>query len=152
MRGAGLPRAYHPGVVEDGAIVYVDRSRIRPGKADALLAALADLGALVEAREDQIVAYQVHVDERRSSVSVIHIHADADSLDRHLAVAGPEFPKFADLVELQSIDVYGAPSDAAIAGLRAKGELLGGASVSIHPKAAGFARLRALAAASTGRE
>ena len=135
---------------EDSAIVYVDRSRIRPGKADALIAALADLAALVDAREGQIVAYQVHLDESRSSISVIHIHTDADSLDRHLAVAGPEFPKFADLVELQSIDVYGTPSDAAMAGLRGKAELLGGASVSVHPLAAGFARLRALSGTRSG--
>lgn len=129
-------------MAEGAAIVYVDRSAVRPGKAEALIAALADLAALVEAREDQIVAYQVHLDANRTTASVIHIHADADSLDRHLAIAGPEFPKFADLVELQSIDVYGTPSDEAIAGLRRKAELLGGARVSIHPIAVGFARLR----------
>jgi hypothetical protein len=86
------------------------------------------------------VAYQVHLDADRSAISVIHIHDDADSLDRHLAVAGPEFPKFADLVELQSIDIYGAPSAAAIDCLRRKAELLGGARLSIHPIVAGFAR------------
>lgn len=132
------------------AIVYVDRSAIRPGKADALIAALADLAALIEAREDQIVAYQVHLDAGRTAVSVVHIHADAESLDRHLAIAGPEFPKFADLVELQSMDVYGTPSDAAIAGLQAKAELLGGARLSIHPRAAGFARLQSLSAVRPG--
>lgn len=134
----------------DEAIVYVDRSAIRPGKADALIAALAELAALVEAREDQIVAYQVHFDSSRSTVSVVHIHRDAASLDRHLEVAGPQFPKFADLVELQSIDVYGAPSGAAVAALQRKAELLGNARVSIHPRATGFARLSALAMARSG--
>jgi hypothetical protein len=73
---------------------------------------------------------------------VVHIHRDADSLDRHLAVAGAEFPKFADLVDLQSIDIYGTPSATAIAGLRRKAELLGNASVTIRPRAVGFARLQ----------
>jgi quinol monooxygenase YgiN len=136
-------------VAQEAAIVYVDRSAVRPGKADALIAALAELAALVDAREDQIVAYQVHLDPSRQTVNVIHIHADAESLDRHLAVAGPEFPKFADLVELQAIDVYGTPSDAAIAGLQRKAEMLGGARVLIHPTAAGFARVRALSAAQS---
>jgi hypothetical protein len=133
--------------VGDEAIVYVDRSAVRPGKADALIAALAELAALVEARHDQIVAYQVHFDASRSTVSIVHIHRDAGSLDRHLAIAGPEFPKFADLVELQSIDVYGTPSESAVAGLKEKAALLGHARLSIHPRAAGFARLPGLAAA-----
>ena len=132
-------------MADRGAIVYVDRSVVRPGKADELVAALTELAALVEAQEGQIVAYQVHLDADRSNASVIHIHRDAASLDRHLAVAGPEFPKFADLVELQSIDVYGAPSDAAIVGLTRKAELLGHARVTIHPEAAGFARVMELA-------
>lgn len=130
----------------DGAIVYVDRSAIRPGKADALIEALGELASLVDSSEEHIVAYQVHVDAGRSTASVVHIHRDAASLDRHLAVAGPQFSKFADLVELQSIDVYGTPSEAAIAALQAKAALLGDARVSVHPRATGFARLPALAA------
>lgn len=136
----------------DEAIVYVDRSAIRPGRADTLIAALTELAALVEARHDQIVAYQVHVDASRSTVSIVHIHRDAASLDRHLAIAGPEFPKFADLVELQSIDLYGTPSDSALAGLQRKAELLGNARLTVHPRAAGFARLSALAMARAGSE
>ena len=125
----------------DEAIVYVDRSAIRPGKGDALIAALTDLAAFIDENEPQIVAYQVHINAARSTISVVHIHRDAASLDRHMTVAGPQFPKFADLVDLQSIDVYGTPSDAAIAALRRKAEMLGDARVSIHPRAVGFARL-----------
>jgi hypothetical protein len=138
--------------VDDEAIVYVDRSAVRPGKADSLITALTELAALVETRHDQIVAYLVHLDASRSTVSIVHIHRDAASLDRHLAVAGPEFPKFADLVELQSIDVYGTPSDSALEGLQRKAELLGNACLTIHPRATGFARLSALAMARPGSE
>jgi quinol monooxygenase YgiN len=136
--------------MDDEAIVYVDRSAVRPGQADRLIDALTELAALVDASEDQIVAYQVHFDAGRSTVSVVHIHRDAASLDRHLAIAGPQFPQFADLVELQSIDVYGTPSDEAMAALQRKADLLGNARVSIHPRAAGFARLSALANAGSG--
>jgi quinol monooxygenase YgiN len=127
--------------VGEASIIYVDRATIRPGAADELMAALGELANLVETREEQIVSYQVFVDEARSSVSVVHIHRDAASLDRHLAVAGPEFPKFADLVDLKSIDIYGTPSASAIDGLRRKAEMLGGARVTIHLRAVGFARL-----------
>jgi quinol monooxygenase YgiN len=137
-------------VGEDAAIVYVDRSLIRPGKVDELLAALRDLAALVEAEEPRIAAYQVHLDASASSVTVVHIHPDAASLDRHFAVAAAAFPRFATLVDLESIDVYGQPTQEAIAALRRKAELLGGARVTIHPQAVGFARVGAAEPARSG--
>jgi quinol monooxygenase YgiN len=129
--------------VADEAIVYVDRSVIRPGKLDELVVALTELATMVEADEDQIVSYQVHLDTTGTTVSVVHIHRDAASLDRHFVVAGPAFPRFAGLVDLESIDVYGTPSERAIAELRRKADLLGNATVTIHPRALGFARLQA---------
>lgn len=122
-------------------IVYVDRAVIHAGKAEELIAALRDLAALVEAEEPRIAAYQVHLDETGGRVTVIHIHPDAASLDRHFAVASASFPRFAALVDLESIDVYGMPSQEAIAGLRQKAKLLGGARVTIHPRAGGFSRI-----------
>jgi len=38
------------------------------------------------------------------------------------------------------VDLYGVPSDAAIAALRQKASLLGGATVEVHPLEAGFIR------------
>jgi hypothetical protein len=57
-----------------------------------------------------------------------------------VAIAGPRFAKFADLVRLVRVDLYGMPSETAIAALRQKASLLGGATVEVHPLEAGFIR------------
>jgi hypothetical protein len=73
-------------------------------------------------------------------MSVAHVHADAASLDYHLDVAGPLFPRFSDLVTLSSIQIYGEPSDAALEQLREKLRILGAGDVIVHARHVGFVR------------
>jgi quinol monooxygenase YgiN len=121
-------------------LVYVDQAEIRPGKAAELRAAIADLAALVEASEPELLSYAAFMDPDERHLNVIHVHRDAASLELHAAVAGPMFPRFMELVRLRRIDLYGRPSEAAVAALREKAALLGGAVVEVHPLAAGFLR------------
>ena len=124
----------------DGPLVYVDHAEIRPSKAGVLREAIAELAAFVEANEEQLLSYAAFIDPDERHLTVIHIHRDAASLERHAAVAGPMFPRFVDLVRLVRIDLYGSPSEASVAALREKADLLGGAVVEVHPLAAGFLR------------
>ena len=124
----------------DSPIVYVDHSDIRPGKLDELKAALRELAAFVEEHEPELVSYAAYIDEAAGTVSVTHVHRDVASLDTHFEVAGPRFGPFAAHLELRSIDVFGAVSDAASAALHEKARALGGARVRIHPPLAGFLR------------
>ena len=121
-------------------IIYVDNSEIREGKFEALKAAMNELTQFVEANETQIYAYRVYFNERRTRMTVIHIHPDTESLEFHMNVAGPLFPKFAGFVRLLSIDLYGAPSEYIVEQLKQKAEALGGGTVKIYPPHAGFAR------------
>jgi hypothetical protein len=82
----------------------------------------------------------VYFNERRARMTVIHIHPDAESLEFHMKVAGPLFPKFAGFVKLLRIDLYGAPSENIVEQLRQKAEVLGGGTVNVHSLHAGFAR------------
>ncbi|HTK44426.1 MAG TPA: hypothetical protein VL749_03590 [Patescibacteria group bacterium] len=121
-------------------LIYVDRSEVRPGKLDALRTAIAELAAFVEANEPQLLSYAAFIDPDGGHMTVTHTHHDRGSLDRHLAVAGPRFARFAELVRLLRVDLYGTPSDAAVAAIRDKAALLGGATVEVHPLEAGFLR------------
>jgi len=121
-------------------VIYVDRSEVRAGRLEELRTAIAELADFVAANEPQIVSYAAFIDPDGRHMTVTHIHRDAASLDTHLAVAGPRFARFAELVRLLRVDLYGAPSESAIAGLRQKAELLGGATVEVHPLEAGFIR------------
>jgi len=123
------------------ALVYVDHSKVREGALDRLRPALEELVGFIDANEPQLLAYGVYLSDDGTEMTVVHIHADPESLDFHMEVAGPEFRKFADLVTMCSIEVYGEPSERALAALRAKAEMLGGERVTVTDLEAGFSRL-----------
>jgi hypothetical protein len=121
-------------------IVYVDRSAVRPGKLHELKRAIGDLAAFVEANEPQLGGYRAYFTEDGTEMSVIHAHPDSASLELHFKIAGPEFAKFAGLVRMKTIDVYGMPAPALLEQIREKATLLGSGSVTVHGFHAGFTR------------
>jgi quinol monooxygenase YgiN len=92
-------------------LVYVDASEVRAGALEELKAAIRELAEFVNESEPQLVSYDVHFSGDGTQMTVIHVHTDPASLDHHMDVAGPRFGRFADLVTLRSIHVYGEPSE-----------------------------------------
>jgi quinol monooxygenase YgiN len=124
------------------ALVYVDTSEVREGALEELKGAIEELVEFVEANVPQILAYNVYLSDDGNRMTVVHVHADAASLDQHMDVAGPAFRRFADLLTLSSIRVYGEPSEKAVRQLHEKARQLGCEDVMIVPGAhAGFSRL-----------
>jgi hypothetical protein len=121
-------------------IVYIDRSEIRAGAVADVRAAVARLVAFVERREPQLLAYSLHIDEATSTMWVVAVHPDGDSLELHLRIGGPEFRRVGQFIVLRAIDVYGDIGDGVLELLREKARMLGGATVSVHPPTTGFAR------------
>lgn len=122
------------------SIVYVDHSEVRAGRLDELKDAIDELARFVEDHVPRIAAYQVYFSVDGSHMTVLHVHRDAESLDEHMRIAGPRFPKFADFVRLTRIEVYGEPSRQALEEIHAKAERLGGADVEVCLHHAGFSR------------
>ena len=122
-------------------IVYIDRSHIRPGKLEDVRRAIPQLVAFVEANEPQLISYGIYIDEAGSTMSVVAVHPDPASMELHLEIGGPEFRKFAELIDLRSIDVYGRPGDTVLKQLQQKVDMLGeDGRVLVHDVVAGFAR------------
>jgi hypothetical protein len=121
-------------------ILVVDSSDIHDGKLDEVKAGVEELVAFVEANEAEPLSYDIYFDEAGSQMTVVQIHPDSASLERHLTVAGPVFRKFADLLTLGRVDVYGRPSEAALEQVRGKAQLLGDAPVRVHELHSGFSR------------
>jgi hypothetical protein len=128
-----------------GPLVYVDTSRVREGAFDELTGAIRELAEFVEANLPEVLAYNVYLSEDGSKMTVVHIHADSSSLEKHLEIGGPAFRRFADLVTLKSIHLYGEPSSKALEQLREKARSLGSGVVVVHTPAAGFSRLEPVA-------
>ena len=121
-------------------LIYVDRSEVQEGRLGELKAAIGDLARFIEANEPRLIAYQVHFTEDGREMTVIHAHQDSASLEYHMKVAGPAFPRFGQFVKLLSIDVYGSPTGTLLERLQEKARLLGTGTVRVHPFHAGFAR------------
>jgi hypothetical protein len=122
-------------------LVYVDISDVRAGALAELKGAIGELAEFIEANVDSVLAYSVHLSDDGTEMRVVHFHPDAASLERHLEIGGLVFRKFADLVTLRVIHVYGEPSEQAVERLQAKARDLGSGEVVVHSPAASFSRL-----------
>jgi hypothetical protein len=121
-------------------IAYLDTSEVRDGKLEDLKHAMAELAEFVELNEPRIISYHVYFSADGANMSVLHLHPDVASLEFHLKVAGPKFPPIAPFIKMQTIEIFGHPTEELVAELQAKANLLGG-SVIVRHLHAGFARL-----------
>jgi hypothetical protein len=123
-------------------IIYIDRSVIQPGGLDELKAGISALVEFIKEREPQLLAYGFYFDEETERMTVVAIHPNAASLERHLAIGRSEFRKLAHLIDLQCIEVYGRPSKAVMKELRQKVRDLGDhGEVRVHSLDQGFERV-----------
>lgn len=125
-------------------IVYIDRSRIRPGRLGELKEAIDELVGFIEEREPQLLSYGFYLDEEASRMTVVAVHPDAASVEFHMEVGASAFRGFADLIEMEAIEIYGDPSERVLEQLRDKADALGEQGrVVVDRLHAGFARLGA---------
>jgi hypothetical protein len=122
-------------------LIVVDTSEIREGKLGELRRGVVELAEFVASKEADPISYQVFFSDDGARMTVVQIHPDSASMERHLELAGPVFARFADLLVLRTVDVYGPPSEKVLEQLRSKARLLGTASVTVHERQAGFARV-----------
>lgn len=122
-------------------IVYVDTADVREGALDELKAGMAALAELVEANEPRLLAYNVYLSDDGTRMTVVHVHSDAASLEKHFELVAPVLRRFVGLVTLSSIHVYGEPGEKVLEQLHGKASLLGRDSVVVDRLHAGFTRL-----------
>jgi hypothetical protein len=107
---------------------------------EELKGAMKDLVEFVAASEPRLIAYNVYFSDDGTRMTVVHVHPDSASLEHHLEVAGPVFPRFVELVTLSAIHIYGAPSEKVLTQLHEKARLLGHGAVAVDALHAGFTR------------
>jgi hypothetical protein len=126
-----------------GPLFYIDTSNVREGALAELKDAIGDLVEFVEANGPQLVAYNVYLSDDGSQMTVVVVHPDSASLERHLDVGGPVFRRFVDLLTLSSIRIYGAPTEKALRRVHAKARMLGCNDVVVQSLYSGFSRFGA---------
>jgi hypothetical protein len=107
---------------------------------------VAQLVGFIESREPQLIMYGFYIDEVEARMTVVAVHPDSESLERHMEVGGGEFRKLAHLVRLTAIECYGQPSERALEQMHQKAAALGeGGAVVFIKQFAGFAHLQSVA-------
>jgi len=122
-------------------IIYIDNSEIIPGRHEELTGAIKELADFVQANEPELIAYRVYFSADGMHMSVMHIHPNSASLEHHFKVTASRFARFAGLIHLSRIDVYGELNHALVERLREKARMLGPGVVVVHPFQTGFSRL-----------
>ena len=123
-------------------VVYIDRSSIHDGARDDLDAGVRALLAFVDRHQPQMTMYGFYLDEDASEMTVVAVHPDSASLERHIEIGGPEFVKLAPHLTLHEIEVFGTLSARAVELLQQKASALGdGVALHLHEQSAGFDRL-----------
>jgi hypothetical protein len=86
--------------------------------------------------------YGVYLDEQAHRMTVVSIHPNSTSLERHIKLGAPEVRKLAPYIDLREIEVFGQFSEAAADLVRKEAAALGdGGRISLHEQSAGFGRL-----------
>lgn len=123
------------------SIISIDSSAIREGKLEELKKAMKELVEFVDANEPRPTAYNVYFGEDGTRMTVVQVHPDSASMEFHMDVAGPAFPKLSEFLTLLRVDIYGQPSDKLLEQMRGKARALGNAPVIVHELYTGFTRL-----------
>ena len=98
-----------------GPLIFISHSRVKPGKLEVYQAHCRAATELVESEEPRMIAFNSYAAEDGTDVSTVQVHPDRESLDVHLKIF---FERLGDQVfealDSYEINVYGAPSDAAL--------------------------------------
>lgn len=123
-------------------VICIDRSDVHTGRWDELEAGIRALAAFVDSHQPQMVTYGFYLDESANRMTVVSVHPDSTSLERHMEIGGPEFKKLAPFLVIREIEVFGPLSDRAVELVQQKADTLGDqGTVTLHEQFAGFAHV-----------
>jgi hypothetical protein len=120
--------------------VCIATSAIRDGRLEEFKGAMHHLTAIVDAHVPQLLSYGFFLNRADAQMTAVAVHPDSASLEFHLDLGGPEFRKFAGLIDLGRIDVYGQVNEPVLDRLHPKAWMLGRGTVAVHECHAGCAR------------
>ncbi len=99
-------------------IVFISHSTMKPGKLDELRELSEKMFEKLDAEKPGTVLHHGYLDANEGEVHFIHVFPDADAMDAHFEGAGQRVASANELIETESFEIYGTPSDAALEALR----------------------------------
>lgn len=124
-------------------LIFITKHTVKDGKLNELERLNREFVDFVEANEPRILALHAYLDSTRAHLTLVQVHPDAASMDFHLQVAGDKIHQAFEVVENDSVEVYGMPGPATRSLLEQIGAA--GVQVSVSSNALdGFDRIAAV--------
>ena len=89
--------------------VFITTHRIKPESRDEFMTVHRDYVHFVEESEPGMLGHFSYLSADGTEVSLVQVHTDAESADRHLEGIAPRLATVGHLVENTAIEVYGNP-------------------------------------------
>lgn len=96
-------------------IVFISHFKVKEGKLDELKQLSRNVTEHIKASKPGTVAFLQYTNNEGTELSIIHIFPDAESFDRHNEGAGERANKAFEFIVPTRREIYGLPSDQAIA-------------------------------------
>jgi len=125
-------------------VVFISRFRVKDGMLDAFRRYVAGSTVALEADKPRTLVFEMYLDEEGTRLSILHALADSNSMDVHFEGAADRSREAFEFLQPEGWEVYGAPSQEAMATLR-QAAAAAGVTMAVWPEhLAGFMRLRPL--------
>lgn len=125
---------------EHRSIVFISRNRVLPGRLDDLRAFLRAGVPVIEADKPRTLAFLPYLDASGERLVIVHVFADPEAFDLHLAGADERSRAAYELIAPESFEIYGPLSDVTREKFRASAASAG-VPLTLAPEApAGFLR------------
>jgi quinol monooxygenase YgiN len=99
-------------------IVFVSHFRVKEDKLDGLKRSFREVLEMLEAEKHRTSAQLAYLDETGTRVSIVHVFADADTMDLHFQGAEERSRAAYEFMDPAGWEIFGTPSDAALQMLR----------------------------------
>jgi hypothetical protein len=96
-----------------GPFIFIGTYTIRGGRLEEAKKHLQEVTDLVETNEPRLIGFNFYLDEEGNKVTCVQVHPDAASMEFHMNLVAEHIRHAFDFLEkTESLEVYGAPSDA----------------------------------------
>jgi hypothetical protein len=97
-----------------GPIVFISRFRVRTGKLDALKEFLREGAERLREEKPRTLAFLPYLGEDGTSLTILHLFADAESMDLHVEGAEERSKEAYEFIEPQGSEIFGLPSNGVV--------------------------------------
>ena len=101
-----------------GPIVFISHFKIKDGKLDDLRRFAQETAEQIKADKPGTLVFLQYLNADATEQSIVHVFPDAEAFDRHSEGAAERAKAAFEYITLVAREVYGSPSDKAMAMLR----------------------------------